>query len=242
MSTEDYRWLVFRDWVKKAPVLKYAPRVFLTVFNLTFITIFQNILLAMLGLPAYSASVSTQPLHFGDALLTGLILVTLALEFTADNQQYAFQNFKQTGTLDFENEWPGARINFTKADKERGFITKGLWAFSRHPNAACEQAVWLFMSLFPLLTNSHLAHNLVDMLLILSPSILLSSLFIGSTLLTESISSSKYPTYRAYRRRVGMFWPTDTARKALWLWLRGTKGKVEQDIWSQVVVSQKKLE
>lgn len=38
MSTEDYRWLVFRDWVKKAPVLKYAPRVFLTVFNLTFIS------------------------------------------------------------------------------------------------------------------------------------------------------------------------------------------------------------
>lgn len=48
-TSEDYRWLVFRDFVHKAPVLRSAPRLVLGVFNLLFIAIAQNVLLAMLG-------------------------------------------------------------------------------------------------------------------------------------------------------------------------------------------------
>lgn len=51
----------------------------------------------------------------------------------------AYQTFKQTGKLDLDNEWPGSRIKFTQADRERGFITKGLCAYSRHPNCASER-------------------------------------------------------------------------------------------------------
>lgn len=59
------------------------------------------------------------------------------------------------------NEWPGARIQWTEDDRQRGlwleltgdelcliyikigFVTRGLWAYSRHPNCACEQAFWV---------------------------------------------------------------------------------------------------
>ena len=30
-----------------------------------------------------------------------------------------------------------------KRDLDRGFATSGMWAYSRHPNFAAEQAVWL---------------------------------------------------------------------------------------------------
>lgn len=39
-SSEDYRWLVFRNWVQRAPVLNRASRVVLGVFNFAFIGAF----------------------------------------------------------------------------------------------------------------------------------------------------------------------------------------------------------
>lgn len=78
-------------------------------------------------MPAYTASVKPVPLGLDDYILSAMILATLAIEFTADNQQWAYHNYKKTGVLDLDNEWPGARIEFTEEDRERGFITKGLW-------------------------------------------------------------------------------------------------------------------
>lgn len=78
-------------------------------------------------LPAYSASVSDVPLHWGDALLASLFLITLGIEFTADNQQWAFHNFKRDGVVSHEDEWVGARLEFTEEDTKRGFLTRGLW-------------------------------------------------------------------------------------------------------------------
>ena len=49
----------------------------------------------------------------------------------------------------------------------------------------------------------------------LLPALSLSALFISSTLFTESISSSKYPAYKAYQKRVAMFTPSMTFIKAL---------------------------
>lgn len=46
------------------------------------------VLMTVLQLPTYSASVSTKPLHWGDALLAGLTLTALLLEFVSDNQQF----------------------------------------------------------------------------------------------------------------------------------------------------------
>ncbi|KIL59568.1 hypothetical protein M378DRAFT_110916 [Amanita muscaria Koide BX008] len=247
LNDEDYRWAVLR---------KRVPAWFFQVVNLTFIAAIQNVLLLLLGLPAAIAS-TLQPhdsLSTSDKLLAALALLILALEFTADNQQYAFQSFKhaylarEKGDLSVEQydekkHWPGARLTFTPADARRGFITRGLWAWSRHPNFACEQSFWWIINLMPLLAppppflpggheipmgkflkfiftepsrvKSLLAPLIPDILYIL-PAAALTLLFISSTLFTESISKSKYPkAYAAYQKRVAMFDPSTTVWKSV---------------------------
>lgn len=103
----------------------------------------QNILLFLLAIPVKMAI--TQPhtaLSTSDCILGTLGLLTLLLEFISDNQQYSFQTFKHSGQLN-KNEWFGARILWTKRDADRGFVTRGLWAWSRHPNFLCEQTFWV---------------------------------------------------------------------------------------------------
>ena len=140
LHDEDYRWAVLRT--------QLSPFLF-QVVNLTFIAATQNVLLMIMAIPTYIAV--TQPhtdLTTSDYVCAGAMLVILALEFTADNQQYAYHAFKHAylGKASKYNEaqqWPGARLKWTSEDAERGFITKGLWAYSRHPNFACEQSFWV---------------------------------------------------------------------------------------------------
>jgi steroid 5-alpha reductase family enzyme len=107
------------------------------------IAIFQNIILFIMGLPAYFAVHQPHtPLVASDIILAVLVLANLVMEFTSDNQQYSFQTFKRSGVL-ARNDWIGARIKWTSADAKRGFATRGLWAWSRHPNFLCEQTFWV---------------------------------------------------------------------------------------------------
>ena len=103
----------------------------------------QNVILLLLGLPTYIA-VFQEPakLATSDYVLAALALLDLAVEFTADNQQYSFQTFKHSGVRE-TNDWPFADRNWTAADAKRGFVTKGLWGWSRHPNFLCEQSFWV---------------------------------------------------------------------------------------------------
>lgn len=43
-------------------------------------------------LPGYAASVSTTSLHWGDALMAGLVLTAIGIEFISDNQQFGEPN------------------------------------------------------------------------------------------------------------------------------------------------------
>lgn len=98
----------------------------------------QNIILFLLGVPAQIvATQRNTPLGVSDYVLGSLAFLTVATEFVADNQQYSFQTYKRTGVIE-TNEWPGARIQWTPQDAERGFVTRGLWAWSRllHPLSA----------------------------------------------------------------------------------------------------------
>ena len=109
----------------------------------------------MLSFPTLTAAVlhPHTPLAKSDYLLAVTAIAILAIEFTADNQQYAFHAYKHAFTAqkkshdskkyDPQQHWFGARLNWQPQDAERGFCTKGLWAFSRHPNFACEQAFWV---------------------------------------------------------------------------------------------------
>ncbi|KAG6832835.1 hypothetical protein H0H92_009455 [Tricholoma furcatifolium] len=225
---EDYRWAVLRTKV---------PAWFFQVINLTFIAATQNVLLLLLGIPARIAS-TLQPhnaLAPSDYMLAALALVDLAFEFTADNQQWAFHQFKHAylsaekgkksdaKPYNKNEQWLGAGLDFIPADAKRGFITRGLWAYSRHPNFLCEQSFWWIVTFIPLLSPSppHLHFNtsfsihLIPSLTAIrqdfpnalypllthfstpmadiAPALALSLLFYSSTLFTESISASKYP-------------------------------------------------
>ncbi|TFK40227.1 hypothetical protein BDQ12DRAFT_680546, partial [Crucibulum laeve] len=154
LKDEDYRWAVLRQ--------QLPPWLF-QIVNLTFISGIQNLLLLWLGLPTRTAA--TQPhtaLATSDYLLAAAALTVLAFEFTSDNQQYAFHAYKhaflakEKGSTNVEaydesKQWPGARLNWTPDDARRGFVTRGLWRYSRHPNFACEQTFWWIITFFPLL-------------------------------------------------------------------------------------------
>jgi len=232
LSDEDYRWAVLRQKV---------PAWLFQVINFSFIAIIQNIILFLLGVPTHTAIFQphTAPTT-SDYALFAAGLVTLAVEFTADNQQYSFQTFKHSGEEpNSSNEWPGARFVWTSEDAKRGFVTRGLWAWSRHPNFLCEQTFWIIITSFPILSPAapHLSKLPLDSitpLYPLAPALVLCTLFFSSTLFSESISLSKYPEgYRMYQERVAMFLPVLTPIWGLWATIRGRKDKLDSYLWSK---------
>ena len=96
-----------------------------------------------------------------------------------------------------------AKVPFTydQADLERGFVVTGLWSWSRHPNFAAEQAVWVGLYQWGCLK----ADVLYNWTAVGAVSYVL--LFQGSTWLTEVLTSRKYPEYKEYQKRVGRFLP-----------------------------------
>ncbi|KZW02813.1 DUF1295-domain-containing protein [Exidia glandulosa HHB12029] len=246
LKDEDYRWV---------PLRQAMPGILFKVFNLFFIAIAQNILLFILGLPTHDALTLTRdaPLNGKDYLLAGTSIVLLAIEFVADNQQYAFQTWKHSGApagvADPSYAWPGARIAFTESDRKRGFMTKGLWGWTRHPNFACEQSFWIVQTFIPLLSTPHPHPSLLSKLRVtnppspygfliareLLPALAIVALFYSSTLFTEKLSAEKYPGYAAYQSRVGMFVPTETVLRGWVLALRGKKEKVDAQVWGEDV-------
>jgi steroid 5-alpha reductase family enzyme len=75
----------------------------------------------------------------------------------------------------------------------RRFLTTGLWRWSRHPNFFFEQAQWWVVFLFGALAAGSLLQWTV------LGAALLTGLFVGSTIFTESITRSKYPEYAEYQ-------------------------------------------
>jgi protein-S-isoprenylcysteine O-methyltransferase Ste14 len=82
----------------------------------------------------------------------------------------------------------------------------------------------VLITLFPVLSLPPHTDKLA-MALAFVPALALSSLFVGSTIFTESISASKYPeAYGAYRKRVGMFLPVP------WGWVVGEEERKRGDV------------
>jgi steroid 5-alpha reductase family enzyme len=90
---------------------------------------------------------------------------------------------------------------YTRAEMDRGFITRGLWKFSRHPNFAAEQSIWVILYLWGCVqTGTWFNWTAIGAISYLG-------VFAGSTPLTEDISAGKYLEYRVYQERVGRFLP-----------------------------------
>ncbi|ADY12959.1 DUF1295 domain-containing protein [Sphaerochaeta globosa] len=177
---EDYRWTILRQRINN-PVLWL-------VFNLLFIAFYQQFLFIAFTSPlmllVQSSSLTFTPLSYVAILLFALCL---GIETLADQQQYTFQQAKY-------NLLP--RTEEHEEDYERGFRTSGLFKFSRHPNYFGELGVWYAIYLFCVSFSPSLFHfSLVGPLL-------LTLLFIGSTIFTESITAGKYPAYKAYQQSV----------------------------------------
>ncbi|CDU22170.1 uncharacterized protein SPSC_00800 [Sporisorium scitamineum] len=264
---EDYRWPLLR---------KTMSRPVWVIFSIFFIAIAQNILLAITALPNYLLLTTTSIKHvtepvprpvnkliLGDYVLAALFVLNLTIQFYADQQQWNYQNYKR-GKNPQEKPLPNAMVDpvtklplqrqketphSTPEDAQRGFVTKGLWAWSRHPNFACEQNTWWILYAFvPLtflptdldFTGVHWSHFVNYA--ILSP-LAMNALFLASTRYSEQVSAQKYPEYKDYQKRVGMFLPIDTLLRAVYYNLvagKETKHRVEAPVWGKSKVNKKK--
>ncbi len=112
------------------------PRWQFELFNFFFIVIWQNIILLLIALPAFTAY-QHRSTQFGvwDLVIAVVFFAFTVGETVADQQQWNFQNWK-------------------KAEKAAGrdphpqFVQTGLWRFSRHPNFFFEQAQWWTLFFF----------------------------------------------------------------------------------------------
>lgn len=164
-----------------------------------------QLLLLSIAFPAYILLVASRlpkgvlpSFTTADTLASYAVVVLLALETLADQQQWTFQTAK--ASYRFTGIIP-ARSEFSKEDLERGFVVTGLWSFSRHPNFLCEQAIWVTVYQWSCLaTDSVYNWSGVGAAAYLA-------LFAASTRFTENISVRKYDEYREYQARVNRFVP-----------------------------------
>lgn len=274
-KSEDYRWEYVRQRIPKWQ-FSLSLSLFLAssrsgradkrTVNLVFVAFIQNYLLLFVELPQYlllqahNAFGARNPkLGPEDYLLAFVFVTILVFEMIADNQQQAYQHLKQNAqSLKKKDKHKGDLMSAEQQGRiTRGFVTEGLWSWSRHPNFALEQSTWWVMYLFtviPYLPTSGLTVDAVRKSVerISSPSDLLalirgtegllwnysiwgpiamSLLFYSSTMLTEEISAGKYPLYKQYQRRVGFFWPPITIAKGIWLSITGQKQEVDDAVF-----------
>lgn len=110
-------------------------------------------------------------------------------ETLADQQQWNFQTAKYN---------PNTK---KVGDYARGFLSKGLFKYSRHPNFVCEMSIWWSVYLFSVAaTGEWVNWSIIG-------TVLLTLLFQGSTTFTEKITSEKYPEYAKYKKTTSRLLP-----------------------------------
>lgn len=176
---EDYRWAYLREryhWI------------LMELLNLVFTAYGQLIIIYLFAAPIFLAT--GEKLTWIDFLLGNAMMGLITMESIADNQQWRFQKEKYALLKDKKPLPYPMSI---------GFITSGLFRFSRHPNFFAEQCIWWVYYLFTVQQHGW-NYSLMG-------TLLLTLLFQGSTALTEQISSEKYPEYNNYKRTTSRFLP-----------------------------------
>lgn len=186
---EDYRWKVLRS----TPPFKNRAVWF--VFDLFFISIYQNVLILMLTFPALVCMNSAKPFGWVDTVTAFLMLGFIVYETVADEQQWAFHSKKKQLLS------AGQKLEDLPAPYNKGFNTIGLWKVSRHPNYLAEQSIWVSFYIFSIGAGI----GIINWSMI--GALLLIVLFLGSTSLAEEISSGKYPEYPEYCKKVNKYFP-----------------------------------
>jgi steroid 5-alpha reductase family enzyme len=184
---EDYRWKVMRQ----DPTLKGRFR--FGLFNLFFISFYQNLLILLFCSPLLMAAKNSKTqINMIDIMAAVLMLLFIVTETIADNQLFRFHKLKRNN---------GISDGLYAESLRKGFMSEGFWRYVRHPNYVSEQAIWISFYFFGVAASGQWIN------MTLAGAILLVILFIGSSRLTEKISSQKYPGYAEYKKRVPRFLP-----------------------------------
>ena len=152
-----------------------------------------------------------------DTTFSRVLMALILIEFFADQQQWSklIPRFNVVHTdyiliqriLDFQqakkeyNRTAKPPPKYSREELDRGFVTSGLWAWSRHPNFVAEQAIWVCLYQWCCFET----FVYVNWTFVGAMGYLL--LFQASTWFTELISADKYPEYKDYQSRVGKFLP-----------------------------------
>ena len=182
---EDYRWEVLK---KDVPSLR--SKLNWSLFNFFFICFYQMGLIFLFSLPILAAWQGEKEFSNSDLLIAGIMLFLIITQTIADEQQHKYQT-KKYKLINENHKLTG--------DYKKGFIDKGLWKFSRHPNYTCEQLIWITFYFFSIsATGEFLNWSVIGCLLLVL-------LFYFSAKFSEGISSKKYPEYKDYQKNTPMF-------------------------------------
>lgn len=186
---EDYRWIYLRK--QKG----FSNKLVWGIFDLLFISCFQNFVVLFISLPSLALMESTASFNWMDIVAILIGFGAFAYELIADAQQMKFQNTKW-GMIK-----AGKKLEELPEPYNLGFNTTGLWNRSRHPNYIGEQSIWMAVYLFSIAAGvAVISWASIGMFLLIL-------VFVGSTRLAESISSSKYPLYKDYQKKVFKYLP-----------------------------------
>ena len=186
---EDYRWPILRAKKEFQPHWKWM------LFNLFFISIYQNVLVLLTTMPALVLMGVDAPFGWIDGFAAILMFSFILYETIADEQQWKFQSAKWKMIRE------GKKLEELPAPYNKGFNTVGLWSMSRHPNYFAEQGTWCAFYLFTIGGGIGIINWTM------AGAVLLIVLFLGSSAFAEEISSSKYPEYARYCAAVNKFFP-----------------------------------
>ena len=169
---EDYRWAEMR---KNMSPLQFQ------LMNATFIAPGQMLLIWWFTAPVHLAWTNLDaPLNGLDYAAASVFVLALIGETIADRQMWVFQQEKKRRIAAGETV-------------EKGFLTSGLYQYSRHPNYFCELAMWWSFYWFAIAASGDVL-NWTGL-----GFLTLTAVFFGSTRLAERISLSKYPDYATYQ-------------------------------------------
>ena len=132
-----------------------------------------------------------------ETVFARFLIVLIAIEWIADGQQWNFHAAKAAYQRTAKPQ-PG----YSRAQLDRGFNTTGLFKFSRHPNFAAEQTIWVTLYVWAAYATGSWWNWTV------AGPIAYLSVFAGSVPLTEYISAGKYPEYKLYQQIVGRCLPS----------------------------------
>ncbi len=189
---EDYRWSI----VHNAPVFRHG--ILWTLFNLLFISAYQNLLVLAICLPALSCMGSQEAFGIFDIIAAVLSVLFLILETVSDEYQWNFHQTKNRMLAE------GKKLAELPAPFDLGFNTLGPWGRMRHPNYLGEQGMWLGLYIFSI--GAGAAGCALLNITAIGP-LLLVLLFLASSTLAEKISLGKYPKYAAYIEQVSKYLP-----------------------------------